>query len=101
MTSFCPCCQGQKSHCDSSNKGLFSFSLSVKIERRFHTFEMRTVFFAFSLAGLWIFSAASQVSSPEISKHLRPVLEQRQEFRHGSPINGQGKGAPILGELKI
>ena len=35
------------------------------------------------------------------SKHLRPVLEKRQssgpQFVQGQPIDGKGKGAPILG----
>ena len=38
-----------------------------------------------------------QESAPKASKHLRPVLEKRQEFDQGQPINGKGKGAPILG----
>lgn len=32
------------------------------------------------------------------SKHLRPVLEKRQQFSKGQPINAQGNGAPILGK---
>ena len=31
------------------------------------------------------------------SKHLRPVLEKRQQFAQGQPINKDGKGAPIGG----
>ena len=32
-------------------------------------------------------------------KHLRPYLEKRAEpqFLNGQPIDGKGKGAPILG----
>ncbi|KAG8529198.1 uncharacterized protein KY384_005833 [Bacidia gigantensis] len=31
------------------------------------------------------------------SKHLRPILEKRQQFSQGQPVDGKGKGAPILG----
>ena len=37
---------------------------------------------------------------PHQSKHLRPVLERRQDgpqFAQGQPIDGKGKGAPISG----
>jgi hypothetical protein len=45
------------------------------------------------------------VSAPKIAtprgvsgaKHLRPVLERRQEFNQGEPIDANGKGGPILG----
>ena len=40
-----------------------------------------------------------QETAPKGSKHLRPVLEKRQEFDQGQPIDGKGKGAPILGWL--
>jgi hypothetical protein len=43
---------------------------------------------------------APKISSPRGtsgSKHLRPVLERRQEFNQGEPIDGTGKGGPILG----
>ena len=33
------------------------------------------------------------------NKHLRPVLEKRQSFDHGQPINANGNGAPLLGKL--
>lgn len=32
------------------------------------------------------------------NKHLRPVLEKRQQFEQGQPISADGKGAPILGK---
>lgn len=32
------------------------------------------------------------------NKHLRPVLEKRQQFAQGQPISADGKGAPILGK---
>ena len=35
--------------------------------------------------------------APRAGKHLRPVIEKRQSFDQGEPINGKGKGAPILG----
>lgn len=44
--------------------------------------------------------SAPRISSPRgtsASKHLRPVLERRQEFNQGEPIDGSGKGGPILG----
>ncbi|KAL8723590.1 MAG: hypothetical protein Q9225_000132 [Loekoesia sp. 1 TL-2023] len=39
----------------------------------------------------------SQQLSSGASQHLRPVLEKRQQFAQGQPINAQGKGAPIAG----
>lgn len=33
------------------------------------------------------------------SRHLRPVVEKRQQFNQGEPIDAKGKGGPILGEL--
>ena len=36
-------------------------------------------------------------AAPKTNKHLRPVLEKRQNFDEGQPIDGKGKGAPILG----
>ncbi|KAI4100087.1 MAG: hypothetical protein LQ339_005609 [Xanthoria mediterranea] len=33
----------------------------------------------------------------EPSKHLRPLLEKRQQFPQGQPIDAQGNGGPILG----
>ncbi|KAL8822797.1 MAG: hypothetical protein Q9191_006473 [Dirinaria sp. TL-2023a] len=35
--------------------------------------------------------------APKVNKHLRPVLEKRQRFDQGQPINAKGNGAPILG----
>ncbi len=35
---------------------------------------------------------------PKQNKHLRPVLEKRQQFDKGEPIDAKGKGSPILGE---
>jgi hypothetical protein len=43
---------------------------------------------------------APKISSPRgtsSAKHLRPVLERRQEFNQGEPIDANGKGGPILG----
>ena len=31
-------------------------------------------------------------------KHLRPILERRQSFDQGEPINAKGNGAPISGK---
>lgn len=33
------------------------------------------------------------------SKHLRPVVERRQQFKQGEPIDAKGKGGPLLGKL--
>ena len=41
---------------------------------------------------------AEDLSSRQ-SKHLRPVVEKRQQFKQGEPIDAKGKGGPILGEL--
>ncbi|KAL8792146.1 MAG: hypothetical protein Q9195_005242 [Heterodermia aff. obscurata] len=58
------------------------------------------------LASISSFSSASPTNNvipsrqnvnPKINKHLRPVLEKRQEFDEGEPIDAKGKGAPILG----
>ncbi|KAI4176926.1 MAG: hypothetical protein LQ343_000783 [Gyalolechia ehrenbergii] len=35
--------------------------------------------------------------SDAADKHLRPVLEKRQQFEQGQPINAKGNGAPITG----
>ena len=45
-------------------------------------------------------ASAPKITSPRNvsgSKHLRPVLERRQEFNQGEPIDANGKGGPILG----
>jgi hypothetical protein len=45
-------------------------------------------------------TSAPKISSPRGtsgSKHLRPVLERRQQFNQGEPIDANGKGGPILG----
>ncbi|KAI9652369.1 MAG: hypothetical protein M1831_006847 [Alyxoria varia] len=42
-------------------------------------------------------SPQGQKSSKQQSKHLRPVLEKRQQFAQGQPINAAGDGGPILG----
>ncbi|KAI4216181.1 MAG: hypothetical protein L6R36_009350 [Xanthoria steineri] len=39
--------------------------------------------------------ATARPSEP--SKHLRPLLEKRQQFPQGQPIDAQGNGGPILG----
>lgn len=31
------------------------------------------------------------------NKHLRPVVEKRQQFAQGEPVDANGKGCPILG----
>lgn len=44
---------------------------------------------------------APKLSSPRSlpqSKHLRPYVEKRQQFAQGEPVDGKGKGAPILGQ---
>lgn len=38
-------------------------------------------------------------ASSRTPKHLRPVLERRQSFAQGEPINAKGNGAPISGKL--
>lgn len=38
-----------------------------------------------------------QAPPPQRNKHLRPVLEKRQQFDQGQPISADGKGGPILG----
>lgn len=43
--------------------------------------------------------AVAEALSSRQSKHLRPVVEKRQQFNHGEPIDAEGKGGPILGEL--
>ena len=40
-----------------------------------------------------------QVPPQRASKHLRPVLEKRQQFEQGQPISKDGKGGPILGKI--
>ncbi len=44
-------------------------------------------------------AAAPKLSarSPSLTKHLRPVIEKRQQFGQGEPIDANGKGGPILG----
>lgn len=39
----------------------------------------------------------SHMAASEPSKHLRPLLEKRQQFSQGQPISAQGNGAPTLG----
>lgn len=39
-----------------------------------------------------------QAPPPRQNKHLRPVLEKRQQFDQGQPISKDGKGGPILGK---
>ena len=41
--------------------------------------------------------SSRQEVAPKANKHLRPVLEKRQKFDEGQPIDAKGKGAPILG----
>lgn len=53
------------------------------------------------LASLLLFASIESLAlanpAPKVGKHLRPVIEKRQSFDQGEPINGKGKGAPILG----
>lgn len=61
-------------------------------------------FLEIALATLWLASSSAtspvaDSSSPQQNKHLRPVVEKRQQFEKGEPIDDKGKGAPILGEL--
>ena len=66
---------------------------------------MRFSVTALLLAGFPVLSIASPVAntqspgqeSPPPSKHLRPVLEKRQQFAQGQPVNALGNGGPILG----
>ena len=67
---------------------------------------MRSSAFAVLLAGIPSFSTAGPAGYAQPqgqepprapSKHLRPVLEKRQQFTQGQPINAQGNGGPILG----
>lgn len=43
--------------------------------------------------------SARQEQPSRQSKHLRPVVEKRQQFKQGEPVDATGKGGPILGEL--
>lgn len=43
--------------------------------------------------------SARQDQPSRQSKHLRPVVEKRQQFKQGEPIDAKGKGGPILGKL--
>ena len=67
---------------------------------------MRFSAFAVLLAGIPTLTSAGPAAYPRPegqqsprapSKHLRPVLEKRQQFAQGQPISADGKGAPILG----
>ena len=67
---------------------------------------MRLSAFTILLAGIPRFSVAAPAgyARPQVrelprapSKHLRPVLEKRQQFTQRKPINAAGKGGPILG----
>ena len=68
---------------------------------------MRHAIFLLLLASISSFSSAGptndaissrQKLDSRVNKHLRPVLEKRQEFDEGQPINAKGNGAPILGK---
>ena len=68
---------------------------------------MKPAIFLLLLASISDFSSASptknvipsrQNLNPKVNKHLRPVLEKRQKFDEGQPINAKGNGAPILGK---
>ncbi|MCJ1270995.1 hypothetical protein MMC22_010894 [Lobaria immixta] len=41
--------------------------------------------------------SARQEQPSRQSKHLRPVVEKRQQFKQGEPVDATGKGGPILG----
>lgn len=43
-------------------------------------------------------ATATDIKSGEAPKHLRPVLERRQSFEQGEPMNSKGNGAPISGK---
>lgn len=67
---------------------------------------MKTSLISWLLLGILNSSVASPrpYSLPEngrrsntAGKHLRPVLEKRQQFDQGEPINAKGNGAPIAG----
>lgn len=68
---------------------------------------MRYAIVLLLLPSIWSYSSASptknaidsrQNLAPKVNKHLRPVLEKRQKFDEGQPINAKGNGAPILGK---
>ena len=68
---------------------------------------MRHAIYLLLLASISSFSIATptktvvsprQPLNPKVNKHLRPVLEKRQKFDEGQPINAKGNGAPILGK---
>lgn len=53
---------------------------------------------AFSMAGPAGYAQPRGQEPPRTpGKHLRPVLEKRQQFSQGQPINALGNGGPILG----
>lgn len=71
---------------------------------------MRHAIVLLLLASISSFSSASPTNSvissrqnlnPKVNKHLRPVLEKRQKFDEGQPINAKGNGAPILGKSQL
>ena len=71
------------------------------------SFTMRFATISLLLASIPSLSSASPTNNVissrqnvnlKVNKHLRPVLEKRQEFDQGEPINAKGNGAPILGK---
>ena len=52
-----------------------------------------------SIAGLVPDAPEGRQALPQKrNKHLRPILEKRQQFELGQPISADGKGGPILGQ---
>ena len=71
---------------------------------------MRFLAFAVLLAGYANFLIAGPAAYPEPqgresprapTKHLRPVLDKRQQFTQGQPVDALGNGGPILGAYPI
>ena len=63
-------------------------------------------FFELALCIFWL--SSTSIASPVVeersalppkkSKHLRPVLEKRQQFNQGQPVDAKGNGGPIQGK---
>lgn len=63
-------------------------------------------FFELALFVFWLSSTSiaspvveeRQALPPKKTKHLRPVLEKRQQFNQGQPVDAKGNGGPIQGK---
>jgi hypothetical protein len=82
-----------------------SFFSPILLQQLFISIMKYSSVIALLLAAARAVYAGPIVSAPKIAtpggvegaKHLRPVLERRQEFNQGEPIDANGKGGPILG----